>query len=1012
MNKIKTISENNESTVVTEFKQKTDKQTSHQSEENLEKEFIKNLKLQGYDYLFIKNEEELIQNLRNQIERLNKHKFSEKEWKLFFDSFISNNKDSIVEKSKRIQLDWVKNIKLDNGQERNIYIIDKKNIHNNSLQVINQYENNDGKHKNRYDVTILVNGLPLVHIELKRRGVSLQEAFNQITRYKRDSFWSGKGLFDYVQIFVISNGTLTKYYSNTTRQEHVKNSTKKRNNTFEFTNYWADSKNNKIKSLSDFTKTFFSKHTILNIITKYCVFTSDERLLVMRSYQIVATERIIDKIALSHNYKKYGKQGSGGYVWHTTGSGKTLTSFKTAILATQLEYIKKVLFVVDRKDLDYQTMREYDRFQEGCANSNTNTKILQKQLEDPDSNIIITTIQKLDKFIKKNSKHDIYNEEVVIIFDECHRSQFGQMHKQIRTKFKKYYMFGFTGTPIFKENLIHYQTTQDLFGEQLHSYTIIDAIDDENVLPFKLTYINTFKGKSNILDKKVYAIDNKKVLHNDERITNVVNYILKHFDQYTKHSENYTFKQVTNINKLVKNRNIGEKKKEVSLSGFNSLFAVGDIELAKAYYSKFKSIQHNLKIGLIYSYNPNEGEDEIIEDENSDSVDGLDKNSREFLENAISNYNKMFGTSFDAGSNFSNYYKDVSMRMKNKELDLLIVVNMFLTGFDATTLNTLWVDKNLKYHGLIQAFSRTNRILNNIKKFGNIICFRNLEENLNKALLLFGNKDSKNIVILKTYDEYYYGYSYKGQEFIGYKKLIEKLKNIYPIGKEIIGERNKKDFIFLYGQILKVRNILSCFDEFENDQILTEREWQDYKSIYLDIYEQYRKHVDKEDVTDDIVFEIELIKQEDVNIDYILNLLNKYTKTNDKEILVNINKILDSNIQLRNKKDLILEFIKILNKTNEVYGEFRQYIRKKRWEELLKIISEEHLNKEETIKFMSNSFQKGQIETNGVDIAKIMPPLSRFSKEKVRFNTKNKIIERIKNFFDRYYTISDDDFSF
>jgi len=901
-------------------------------------------------------------------------------------------------------------------------LIDKTNIHNNCLQVINQYENK-GDRLNRYDVTVLVNGLPLIHIELKRRGVNIKEAFNQIKRYNRDSFWASSGLFEYIQIFVISNGTYTKYYSNTTRDLHLRNSAKKISNTFEFTSYWSDARNTPIIDLIDFGKTFFAKHTILNIITKYCVFTSEDMLLVMRPYQIVATEKILNKIETAHNYKWHGSNDAGGYIWHTTGSGKTLTSFKTAMIAQSLKYIEKVLFVVDRKDLDYQTMKEYDKFQKGAANSNTSTKILQEQLKDPNCKIIITTIQKLDNFIKKNSETEVYKKDVVIIFDECHRSQFGNMHKAIIKRFKKYYIFGFTGTPIFAKNTntsVNLKTTEQLFGTKIHTYTIVDAINDRNVLPFKVEFIKTIKEKENVKDKKVAQIDKEKAFMDSKRIDNITNYIIEHFAQKTKNNESYTYSALSNVKEVVKSNKILEERVKRKVLGFNSIFACSSIEMAKMYYSAFLSrTEHNLKIALIYSFGVNdEIEDESFEglnEEDNENADNLDKSSREFLENAIKNYNSMFETSYDTSSDkFQNYYKDVSLRMKNREIDILIVANMFLTGFDATTLNTLWVDKNLKYHGLLQAFSRTNRILNSIKTFGNIVCFRNLEGELNEALTLFGDKEAKGIVLLKSYDEYYNGYDDGKKSFEGYKSLVEKLKNIFPLGATIIGEQNKKDFITLYSAILKVRNILTTFDKFAEDVLLTPRELQDYHSMYIGLYDEFRNtnRVNKESINDDIVFEMELIKQIEVNIDYILELIRKFHESNmkDKEILVNIDKTISSSIELRNKKDLIESFINSLTINSNIYKDFVVYMDKKKKEELNKIIEEEGLNKEETYKFVERAFIDGQMQVSGTGIVKILPPISRFLPDNDRRKKKNTVINKLTDFFNRFFSISSIEF--
>ena len=747
------VAQSSESTVVTEYKPQAKRSEAYQSEAELEREFIRLLQELGYEYLPIHKEKDLVDNLRLQLEAVNGYRFSDEEWGRFFGEVLANPKSGIVDKTRLIQEDFVQVLRRDDGSSKNITLFDKKNIHNNRLQVINQYivsKEEGAAHDNRYDVTVLVNGLPMVHIELKRRGVPIREAFNQIDRYQRDSFWAASGLFEYVQIFVVSNGTNTKYYSNTTRFNHIKDThshkvkKEKTSNSFEFTSFWADAGNRIIPDLVDFTKTFFCKHTILNILARYCVFTSENMLLVMRPYQIVATERILNRIEVANNYKKFGSVAGGGYIWHTTGSGKTLTSFKTAQLASKLDSIDKVLFVVDRKDLDYQTMKEYDRFEKGAANSNTSTAILKRQLEDDGAKIIITTIQKLATFIKKNTAHAVFDKRVVIIFDECHRSQFGDMHLAITKYFRKYHLFGFTGTPIFAINAgtgkkPTLRTTEQAFGDQLHTYTIVDAINDRNVLPFRVDYIKTMDMEPDIDDKEVWDIDRERAFSAPERIRLVTDYILTHFDQKTyRGSKTYTFSVLQNITDVASasgRASIEEVKQKQRVNGFNSIFAVSSVEAAKLYYAEFQrqmaeTPQRRLKVALIYSYGANEAEtDGILDEENSEDTSALDVNSRDFLEKAIRDYNEMFHTNYSTdGDKFQNYYKDVSLRMKNKELDLLIVVNMFLTGFDATTLNTLWVDKNLKMHGLIQAYSRTNRILNSIKTFGNIVCFRNLQK--------------------------------------------------------------------------------------------------------------------------------------------------------------------------------------------------------------------------------------------------------------------------------------------
>ena len=1022
MNNIGLISENDNSTVLAEYKPLDRVATSFQSESALEKELINTLVEEGYEYLTIHSENELILNLRNQLEKLNNYQFTDGEWDFFFSKVIANKNDYIIEKTRLIQEDYKQEITLDSGEKRNIYLIDKNNIHNNRLQVINQYVNNNGNYDNRYDVTILVNGLPLVHIELKKRGVDLREAFNQIERYQRDSFWAGCGLYNFIQIFIISNGTLTKYYSNTTREFHINNKIKRKSNSFEFTSYWADQKNKGITDLIDFSKTFLTKHTLLNVLTKYCVFTSEEELLVMRPYQIVATEKILNKINIAYNNKLYGTIKAGGYIWHTTGSGKTLTSFKTSQLASNLSYIDKVLFVVDRKDLDYQTMKEYDKFKEGAANSNTSTKVLENQLHDDNAKIIITTIQKLSTFIKKNTESEVFNKHVVFIFDECHRSQFGEMHKSIIKKFKKYYIFGFTGTPIFPENARTIkgisETTEQVFGERLHTYTIVNAIADKNVLPFRYEYVGRVDIRDDIKDEKVYNIDEEKLFDNKIRINLITNYIIEHFSIKTKTNESYVYSTLDNVVDVAKKQSTEEIKTKKNINGFNSIFAVSSIKMAKEYYTEFKKVQDlnnsNLKVAIIYSYGVN-NEDGVI-DENSESTENLSIDDRTFLDNAIKDYNKMFGTSYDTSSEkFQNYYKDVSLRMKNREIDILIVANMFLTGFDAKTLNTLWVDKNLKWHGLIQAFSRTNRILNSVKTYGNIVSFRNLEDRLNEALAKFGDENAHGVVLLKPYKDYYYGYEEEnGKRFEGYKELVEKLTSKFAPGELMQGEQAQKEFIKLYGAILKVTNILSSFDEFKYEQLLSERDKQDYQSLYIEIYNDFRNKAKREktDVTEDVVFEMELIKSIDVNIDYILGLVKKYHDTNmeDKEILVTIQKTIMASPDLRNKKDLIMSFIESLNQNSDVYKDFETFMNSKKKEELDKIINEESLNRKETYKFIKKSFEQGKVETNGTEVSEILPPMNMFTPTNDRQEKKNKVIDKLLEFFDKFFSISNNNF--
>ncbi len=995
-----TITMSNESTVVAESPAVYTAGQAYQSEADLEREFIALLKQQAYEYLPVHSEHELISNLRAQLERLNNVTFSDSEWKRFFEGKIASANEGIVEKTVRIHEDYVQLLERDDGTTKNITLIDKANIHNNRLQVINQYEVDQASgatYANRYDVTILVNGLPMVHVELKRRGVDIREAFNQIGRYQRDSFWSGTGLFEYVQLFVISNGTLTKYYSNTTRLLHLdemkgKKQGRKTSNSFEFTSWWADATNKQILDLTSFTKTFFAKHTLLNILTRYCVLTIDKMLLVMRPYQIVATEKILQRIEVSTNYKKLGTLEAGGYIWHTTGSGKTLTSFKTAQLATNMDGVDKVLFVVDRKDLDYQTMREYDRFQKGAANSNTSTRELKRQLENPDAKIIITTIQKLSTFINANAGHEIYKGHIVIIFDECHRSQFGDMHTAITRAFKRYNLFGFTGTPIFAVNAssggkVNLRTTEQAFGKRLHQYTIVDAIADKNVLPFRIDYVNTIKMPPGIEDKPVAGIDTERALLDPERLRQVTGYMLEHFDQKTKRNQSYTTAS-------------GKR-----LRGFNALFATASIDAARLYYAEFQRQQQDLptdkqlKVGIIYSYGANEPvEDGALEEEGFDTS-ALSGDARTFLENAIQDYNRMFGTSFDTSSDkFENYYKDLSQRIKSREIDLVIVVNMFLTGFDATTLNTLWVDKNLRMHGLIQAYSRTNRILNSVKAYGNIVSFRDLEEQTNDAIALFGNKEARGTVLLKPFAEYETEYREKVAELLAH----------YPLGQPIISEAGKKAFVMLYGSILKLQNILTAFDEFEGADPLSEREHQDYRSVYLDIYADFKRKDDseKETINDDIVFEIELVKQVEVNVDYILMLVEKYRRErgDGDDVLLKdaIFRAVDSSPTLRNKKDLIEDFVEGVSVHGEIDEEWKQFIHVRSSAELEQIIADENLKPDPTRAFIDAAFRTGGVQSTGTAITAILPPTSKFTPTGDYQVKKTRVLDRLVEYFDRF----------
>jgi type I site-specific deoxyribonuclease, HsdR family len=1013
--RIEPIALSEESTVVAEFEADPAAIGKYQSEAALEAELVRMLQEQAYEYLPITSEADLVANLRAQLEALNKITFSDEEWQRFFTTVIASANDGVVEKTVRIQEDHVIAFRRDDGTTKNIALIDKTHIHNNRLQVINQYEvpaaaspggQTPGQRANRYDVTILVNGLPMVHIELKRRGVDLREAFNQINRYQRESFWTGSGLFQYVQIFVISNGTLTKYYANTVRATHVNEQSRasrrpgrRTSNTFEFTSWWADSTNKPITDLVGFTKTFLAKRTILNILTRYCVLTVDRTLLVMRPYQIAATERILGRIETSSHQKRWGKVSAGGYVWHTTGSGKTLTSFKTAQLASRLEGVDKVLFVVDRKDLDYQTMREFNRFQEGAANSNTSTAVLKKQLQDPGARIIVTTIQKLSNFIKQNAGHPVYDKHVVIIFDECHRSQFGEMHTAITKAFKRYHLFGFTGTPIFAENAgtsgsPTLRTTEQAFGDRLHTYTIVDAINDKNVLPFRIDYVNTLGTRPTVTDEDVPGIDTRAALLDPRRIRGIVEYTLDHFDQKTRRNTTY---------RLADRR----------VNGFNSLFATDSIEAAKLYYRTFAQVQEErglppekrLKIGVIYSYTANEALDDVggFLGEEEFEATGLDQPSRDFLEAAIQDYNAMFGVSYDTSAeNFEKYYKDVSRRLKNREIDLVIVVNMFLTGFDATTLNTLWVDKNLRAHGLIQAFSRTNRILNSVKTYGNIVCFRNLEQETEDALALFGNKDAASIVVLKPFEHYFQEYAQK----------VAELYELCEPGQLPVGEDACRAYIAHFGAILRLRNILASFDGFDEHDILSDRDLQDFQSVYLELWNQRRTatDADRETINDDLVFEIELIKQVEITVDYILMLVERYRAARGGadavEIRATIDRAIASSPTLRSKKDLIEEFVDKVTLDGVVAEEWRAYIQAKQEAELARIIAEENLRPEETREFVERSFRDGRVPVTGTAITAIMPPTSRFARGANHSAKKQAVIEKLTAFFERFFGLA------
>ncbi|MBP5524885.1 MAG: type I restriction endonuclease subunit R [Paludibacteraceae bacterium] len=1064
------LAELENSTVVAKYESPERTRTGYQSENELENSLIAQLQQQGYEYKkSLTTDKQLVENLRECLQKLNNIELTDNEWKSLLSQIIDPSK-GIQEKTETIQRSEILNITLDNGETKNIRLIDKKSIHNNILQVINQYKPEGGTFKNRYDVTVLVNGLPLVHIELKRRGVNIKEAFNQINRYQNDSFWSGTGLYDYVQIFVISNGTDTKYYSNTTRYAHVEEQKKQLQrkkktdaNSFEFTSYWSDQECRNLPDLEDFTRTFFAKHTILNIITKYCVFNADKQLLVMRPYQIAATEKILQRMNVAMLNKLQGSTKAGGYIWHTTGSGKTLTSFKTAQLASKMVGVEKVIFVVDRKDLDYQTMKEYDNFEKDCANGNSNYKILQKQLNDPNCNIIITTIQKLSILLKKKEeKVDVLDKNVVLIFDECHRSQFGDMREVINKRFKRYMIFGFTGTPIFPKNAGGaLQTTEQAFGDKLHTYTIINAINDKNVLRFRVDYERTMRMKDNVESKDVWGIDTEEALHSPKRISIITKYILDHFAQKTKQgADAYNYSITTNVEEMSKakgNGKITEQRERKSTRGFNSIFAVDSVPSAIAYYNEFKKQMAEpgnpkLRIATIFTYtaNPNDDDTGFLEDENPENAGQLDQNSREALESAIQDYNATWGTSYSTdGDKFQNYYKDVSLRMKNKQIDILIVVGMFLTGFDAKTLNTLWVDKNLKMHGLLQSFSRTNRILNAVKDCGNIVCFRNLEDATNEALALFGDKDAGGIVLLRPFSDYYYGYDdEKGKHINGYKEEVDRLKEKFSLdfllGGGIITDDQKKDFVKLFSRIIRLQNLLSAFDEFDAEKkIINEADMQDYTSKYIDFHDEMKNHDEKhtaELIDEDIIFEIDLVKQVEIDITYILRLVQEYRDGNckDKEIVVKIMKAVSSSPDMRDKKELIERFIESMTpssdeqnvkekwydfltqvgentmleegqfpygnkeKQTEVTDLWEIYVQRERERELSAIIEEENLKEKETRSLMETAKINGYIETNGLALTNILPPMPLFGAGNKREEKKRVVIEKLEEWLRRY----------
>ena len=989
-----TIAEMTNGIILANYEKILQVQEAYQSEAELEESMIKNLVLQGYEKFNGKTSDDLYKNLKIQIEKLNKVTFTDEEWKRFLAEFLDSPNDGMIEKTRKIQENHIYDFIFDNGHLKNIKIIDKKNIHNNFLQVTNQIRQ-EGTHNNRYDVTILVNGLPLVHIELKKRGVNLHEAFNQIHRYSKESFNTENSLYKYVQIFVISNGTYTRYFANTTAQNK---------NHYEFTCEWADAKNRVIRDLEDFTATFFEKRTMLEVLTKYCVFDSNNTLLIMRPYQIAATERILWKIESSFQSRKAGKIEAGGFIWHTTGSGKTLTSFKTAKLATELDYIDKVFFVVDRKDLDYQTMKEYQKFQPDSVNGSKDTKELKRSIEKQDNKIVVTTIQKLNEFVKKNSNHEIYDKHCVIIYDECHRSQFGDAQKNIRKSFKHYYQFGFTGTPIFPENALGVETTAGIFGAQLHSYVITDAIRDEKVLKFKVDYNDIrpkFKSAESETDeKKIKAIEKKMLLH-PERISEITEYILKVYNTKTHRNEQYDLKHRR-------------------LIGFNAMFAVQSVEAAKLYYEEFKKQQRDiseekrLKIATIYSFSANEEQNAIgdIPDENFEPG-VMDSSSKEFLDKVISDYNGYFKTNYSTnGKEFQNYYKDLSQKVKDKEIDLLIVVGMFLTGFDAPTLNTLFVDKNLRYHGLIQAFSRTNRILNKVKTFGNIVCFRNLEKATEDAIKTFGDENSVNVILEKSYDEYINGFTDEetGKSMKGYVELCNEIVEKFPNPVEIELDSEKKEFAELFGELLKSENILRNFDEFENfEKIISDRQMQDMKSVYVDICEDIRntgkndenKNGEEEIDFSDIEFQIDLLKTDEINLDYILSLILKKSEEHDdiETLKSEIRRIIRTSLGTRAKEDLVMNFINKtdlseLKNSSDILESFYKYANEEKKIKIDELIENESLKKDSE-RFIERSINRGFVDYAGAELDSILPPTSR--RKGAREAKKQTVLQKIRN---------------
>ena len=1027
MTQYKTIAESNNFIVLDQYNKFVEEPNAgYQTEGSLEREFINDLRAQGYEYLQeINGHDALVKNLRTQLQRLNNVVFSDAEWRRFLEEYLDKSSDSLIEKTRKIYDDYIYDFVFDNGRIQNIYLLDKKNLANNTLQVINQFEQT-GSYDNRYDVTILVNGLPLVHVELKKRGVAIREAFNQIHRYSKESFNKENSLFKYIQIFVISNGTDTRYFANTT---------KRNKNSYDFTMNWATAKNTLIKDLKDFTATFLQKHTLLNVLVNYCVFDVSDTLLIMRPYQIAATERILWKIKSSYLAKNWSNKESGGYIWHTTGSGKTLTSFKAARLATELDFIEKVFFVVDRKDLDYQTMKEYQRFSPDSVNGSESTAGLKRNIDKDDNKIIVTTIQKLNNLMKSEDKLPIYDKQVVFIFDECHRSQFGEAQKNLTRKFKKYYQFGFTGTPIFPTNALGAETTASVFGVELHSYIITDAIRDEKVLKFKVDYNDVRPQFKSIETEKnleeLTKLEKKQAFLQPKRIEQIAQYVLDNFKQKT-----HRFNAGNN--------------------GFNAMFAVSSVDAAKAYYQTFKQLQsavkNPLKIATIFSFAANEEQDAIgdIVDE-SFEVEAMNSSAKEFLKSAIDDYNSYFATNYDVDAkSFQNYYRDLAKRVKNKEVDLLIVVGMFLTGFDAPTLNTLFVDKNLRYHGLIQAYSRTNRIYNSTKSFGNIVTFRDLEQDTIDAITLFGKSNTRNIVLEKSYQEYMEGFTDAGVARRGYLEVIAELQERFPDPDVIQTEKDKKDFVKLFGEYLRVENILQNYDEFAALQAFqsldtsdakaveafkekyyltdeafaemqpidmpSERSIQNYRSTYNDIRDWLRRQKDGEEKAkstidwDDVVFEVDLLKSQEINLDYILELIFEHNKKmkNKAELIDEIRTTIRASLGNRAKESLIVDFINqtdldsIVDKAG-IIESFFQFAQKEQQKEADELISSEGLNIDAAKCYINVSLKRGYASEQGTDLNDALPKMSPLNPQYL--TKKQSIFQKIVAFVEKFVGI-------